>query len=253
MITFKEKYDNIIIGDSVKKDNELKMKEILDELEVEIDERLQDNEEISEKELTEVIEENIIDEKEENNELEEEIIEDEIIDEDITDESEEEKIEEEDEKEFVVKSSIAESDIKKIGDYIIESILKYKYVVLLDFAVFLLLFFLIPQIMFEVKPYIWMTLFLIFTLLPTMAFYVKNKFKDKQIMFGFIFYFVCMLCILEHCTLNDLYGITSHGTLDKTPAWLDALFVTFIIVFFQYLGILVINLMKKLRKKKTRK
>lgn len=227
----------------MKKDNELKMKEILDELEVEIDEKLQDNEKGSEKELTETIDE--VDNLEEIDDIEETETE--------NTEAEKTDIEEDDEKEFELKSSINDSDIKKIGDYIIEKILNYKFVLLLNFAIFLLLFFLIPQIILEVKPYIWMTLFLVFTILPTMAFYVKNKFKDKQILFGIIFFYVCMLCILDQCTINDLYGITSHGSLDKTPAWVDAIFVTFIIVFFQYLGILTINLLKKLNKKKTRK
>ena len=51
---------------------------------------------------------------------------------------------------------------------------------------------------------------------------------------------------------KDLYGITAHGELDKSPAWIDALLVTFIIVFFQYLGLTVINLVRR-PKKRTRK
>lgn len=257
MITFYYKYGNIIIGDSVKKNNEDKMKDILEELEEEMNDKLSDdkNEEIDVSEQ-EIIEDNIGETEEEL----EEIIEntEENVDPFLEEENEtdlEEYLEEEvdNDKEFVIKNTITDSDIKKIGDYLIEKLLKYKYIIGLDFAIFLLLFFLIPTIIFEVKPYIWMTLFIVFTILPTMAFYVKNKFKDRQIMFGLIFFYLCILSILDHCTINDLYGITSNGKLDYTPAFIDATFVTFIIVFFQYIGILITNLTKKIRKKKTKK
>lgn len=231
----------------MKKNNEDKMKEILEEFEEEMDVILEDEEEVAE----EV--EDVVDDEQD---LEESIDEETTIEiEEKTTDEEKTEFEEdfdEEEKDFEIKLATTDSDIKKIGDYIIEKLLKYKYIIGLDFAIFLLLFFLIPQIIFEVKPYIWMTLFLIFTILPTMAFYVKNKFKDRQIMFGLIFFYLCILCILDRCTINDLYGITSHGTLDIVPAYMDAVLVTFIIVFFQYIGILVINIMRKLRKKKTR-
>ena len=98
-----------------------------------------------------------------------------------------------------------------------------------------------------------MTLFLIFTILPTVAFYLKNLFKKYQIMLGIPFFYLCILCILDSCTIKDLYGITSHGALDKSPAWIDAILVTFIIVFFQYVGLTVMDIAKKYlnnRKKK---
>lgn len=245
----------------MKKNNEDKMKEILEEFEEEMDVILEDEEDVTE-EVDDTIDddeqdlEESIDEEETKDKFEEETtikIEEEtnVLLED-KEKTEFEEDTDEEEKDFEIKLATTDSDIKKIGDYIIEKLLKYKYIIGLDFAIFLLLFFLIPQIIFEVKPYIWMTLFLIFTILPTMAFYVKNKFKDRQIMFGLIFFYLCILCILDRCTINDLYGITSHGTLDIVPAYMDAVLVTFIIVFFQYIGILVINIMRKLRKKKTR-
>ena len=272
MITFFKKYDNIIIGDSVKKDNEMKMREILDDLEDEIDVKLQDvKDEIVEDDediIEEVDSEFGVDDETADSDLEdEESEEDEDLEEEIDDEDDfleeeetelEEILDEEDEdddkeKKSVAKAVATDSDIKKIGDYLIEKLLSYKYVILLDFSIFLLLFFLIPTIILEVTPYIWMTLFLVFTILPTMAFYMKKKFKDRQIMLGLVFFYICILLVLDHCTIKDLYGITSHGNLDYSPAFMDAAFVTFIIVFFQYLGTTIVNVMKKTRKSKTKK
>ena len=122
----------------------------------------------------------------------------------------------------------------------------------MDFVIFLLLFFLIPTIILEVKPILWMSLFLIFTILPTVAFYLRRLFKKYQVMMGIPFFYLAIICILDSCTIKDLYGITSHGELDKSPAWVDALLVTFIIVFFQYIGLTVINLVRR-PKKRTRK
>ena len=111
---------------------------------------------------------------------------------------------------------------------------------------------LIPTIILEVKPILWMSLFLIFTILPTVAFYLRRLFKKYQVMMGIPFFYLAIICILDSCTIKDLYGITSHGELDKSPAWVDALLVTFIIVFFQYIGLTVINLVRR-PKKRTRK
>ena len=82
-----------------------------------------------------------------------------------------------------------------------------------------------------------------------MTVYGFRKIRDKQIMFGFFFIYLLIYLVLDRCTLIDLYGITSHGTLDHTAAWLDAVFVTCIIVFIQYIGILLVNLGRVLLKK----
>ena len=259
----------------MKKDNEAKMKEILSELEDELEDINEENiketikkEEIDEDKVEETIkdeeveeetaedekeeEETTEDEKEEeetaeDEEVEEETAEDEEVEEETAEDEDDD--EEEDKKD---KKAQMESPIKKIGDYLIEKLNKYKYLLILDFVVFLLLFFLIPTIILEVKPFLWMSLFLVFTILPTVAFYLRRLFKKYQVMMGIPFFYLAIICILDSCTIKDLYGITAHGELDKSPAWIDALLVTFIIVFFQYLGLTVINLVRK-PKKRTRK
>ena len=254
----------------MKKDNETKMKEILSELEDELDEDVKKEEtveeevveeetteeEVVEEETTEeeVVEEETTEEEvEEEETTEEEVVEEETTEEEVVEEetTEEEEVEEEttEEEEIEDKKENIESPIRKIGDYLIEKIKKYKYLFILDFVVFLLLFFLIPTVILEVQPFIWMSLFLVFTILPTVAFYLRKLFKKYQIMMGVPFFYLLILCILDSCTIKDLYGITAHGELDKSPAWIDALLVTFIIVFFQYIGLTVINLVRRPRKR----
>ena len=265
----------------MKKDNETKMKEILSELEDELDEDVKKEETVEEVVVEEeTIEEEVVEEEtteeevveEETTEeevVEEETTEEEVVEEETTEEvvveeetteeeveeeeetTEEEEVEEEttEEEEIEDKKENIESPIRKIGDYLIEKIKKYKYLFILDFVVFLLLFFLIPTVILEVQPFIWMSLFLVFTILPTVAFYLRKLFKKYQIMMGVPFFYLLILCILDSCTIKDLYGITAHGELDKSPAWIDALLVTFIIVFFQYIGLTVINLVRRPRKR----
>ncbi len=139
-----------------------------------------------------------------------------------------------------------------LGKYVWEKIKDYRYVIYLDIIICALLLFLIPTVIFDVKPFIWMIAFVAFVLLPTMAFYYYGKFRQKQIMFGYFFVYFLIYLNLDRCALMDLYGITSHGNLDYTGAWLDAVFVTCIIVCFQYVGILLINVMKKKSHKKKK-
>ena len=276
----------------MKKDNEAKMKEILNDLEDDyldektkevefVEEKEQKNEEVVEEEFDKSSEEETnkneeveVSEKTQNEEVEETIdeIEDisneddaketkeveedtenskEEIEEDNEDVVEDESADENDED--ITNKQFKESPIKIIGDYLVAKLRYYRYVLILDVIVFLFLFFLIPTIILDVKPVMWMTLFLVFTILPTITFYAKNLFKKYQIMLGLPFIYICILCVLDSCTLKDLYGITSHGVLDKTPAMIDAVLVTFIIVFFQYIGLTVVDLCKKLFKKNKKK
>ena len=251
------------IKETVKKEKKVEEETIEDEEVVEeettedeevVEEETTEDEEIVEEETTE--DEEVVEEEttEDEEVVEEETTEDEEIVEEETTEDEEIVEEEttEDEEDKKVKNAQIESPIKKVGDYLIEKLNKYKYLLILDFVIFLLLFFLIPTIILEVKPILWMSLFLIFTILPTVAFYLRRLFKKYQVMMGIPFFYLAIICILDSCTIKDLYGITSHGELDKSPAWVDALLVTFIIVFFQYIGLTVINLVRR-PKKRTRK
>ena len=290
----------------MKKDNETKMKEILNELEDELFEERVNNketeenveeeaveteteenveEETVESEIEENVEEEAVETETEEN-VEEEAVESEIeenveeetveteTEENVEEEAGESEIEETVEEEVEEKINkeeskkekheetkkvekkpkeeveIKESPIRNIGNYLIEKLKKYRYVLILDLVVFLFLFFVVPMVILEVNPAIWMSLFLVFTIIPTLSFYFKDLFKGYQILVGLPFFYLSILCILDRCTIKDLYGITAHGSLDKTPAWVDAILVTFIIVFFQYLGIKIVDLSRKCKKGK---
>ncbi len=140
-----------------------------------------------------------------------------------------------------------------LGQYLMKKLKEYRYVILLDIIVFALLFFLIPTVILEVKPVVWFIAFIVFTILPTMCLYSLKKFRDKQIMFSFFLIYLLIFLGLKRWALLDLYGITSHGSLDYTDPWLDAVFVTCIIVFFQYIGILLVDGKNKLMKAKKKK
>ncbi len=146
--------------------------------------------------------------------------------------------------EVITEDSQIRKKVMTLGTYLLDKLKEYKYVIGLDIIVYLLLFFLIPKVVFDVKPIVWMTAFVIFTVLPTIGIYGMNKFRDKQIMFGFFFIYLLILLFINKFTIIELYGITSQGSLDHTPAWLDAVFITCIIVFFQYIAILIVNVVK---------
>ena len=141
------------------------------------------------------------------------------------------------------------NEFKKIGEYIFARIKEYRFIMGLELLIFILLFFFIPQIMFSVKPYIWWSLFVLFTVVPTFFFYKILEFNKRQILVAIPIMFVLIVTVLSRAVINELYGISSRGSLDPTPAWLDAVFVTFIIIFFQYIGILLVDIMKKKKKK----
>ena len=142
---------------------------------------------------------------------------------------------------------------KILWDYLVRKVKDYRYVIGVDVVVFALLFFLIPIVILKVKPVIWMIAFILFAMLPTIAVYWFHKFREKQILFSFFFIYFLIFLVLDRCTAIDLYGITSLGELDYTKPWLDAIFVTCIIVFFQYVGILLVNFLQGSKKKKKKK
>ena len=139
------------------------------------------------------------------------------------------------------------NEIKRFGEIVFKKVFEYRYLIALELVVFVLLFFLIPQIIFSVPPYVWWTLFVIFTVVPTYAFYSRDKFIDYQILLAIPILYLLIMSVLQYSILNDLYGITNRE-LDRTPPWLDAMFVTFIIVFFQYLGMLIVKFKNRLQK-----
>ena len=153
----------------------------------------------------------------------------------------------------ITEDSVIREKAKLLGSYLLKKLKEYKFVFLLDLIIFLLLFYLIPIVVLEVKTIIWMIAFVVFTMLPTIGFYGMDRFKDKQVVIGFFFIYLLIFLSLDRFALMELYGITSRGTLDYTPAWLDAVFTTCIIVFFQYISILIVKLVKKMRKQSENK
>ena len=64
--------------------------------------------------------------------------------------------------EVVTEDSQIRKNVMILGSYLWEKIKDYRYVMGLDLAIFLLLFFFIPTVIFDVKPFVWMIGFVVF-------------------------------------------------------------------------------------------
>lgn len=133
---------------------------------------------------------------------------------------------------------------------VLEIFKKYGMILLMNVVLFIALFFLVPILMNKVNANIWRVLFVFVIIGITETFYLTKKIKYEQVLLSLPILFILNLIFLSRCADMDLYGITSHGSLDKTPAIVDALLVDMIIVFIQYLTLLVTRLIIKLATKK---
>lgn len=104
-----------------------------------------------------------------------------------------------------------------------------------------------------VAPIIWRLIFAFSIVIVTDVFYLLKKIKYEEILFSIIILFVLNLIFIKYCTIRDLYGITSHGSLDKCPALIDALFVDFIIVFIEYVTLFLTRFIKNKKEKIVKK
>ncbi len=116
----------------------------------------------------------------------------------------------------------------------------------MNIIIFVALFFLIPLLFNHVNPFIWRLLFVLVIIGVTDAFYLTKKIKYDDVLYSIIVLFIFNLIFLDYCTIQDLYGITSHGSLDKCPAILDALLVDIVIVFIEYITLLMTRMFKRL-------
>ena len=137
-----------------------------------------------------------------------------------------------------------------------ESIIKFLKehvgIFLINVIIFLVLLFLIPLMINHVNPIIWRTLFVLTIIVVTDLFYLFNKMKYEHILYSLLILFIFNLIFLDYCTIRDLYGITSHGSLDKSPAIIDALLVDMVIVFIEYLTLFVTRFIKNIINKKKK-
>lgn len=117
-------------------------------------------------------------------------------------------------------------------------------ILLMNFVLFIVLFFLIPLLFNLVNPYIWRAIFLLVIIVTTILFYMFNKVKYEHVLYSLPILFILNLIIIKYCTIRDLYGITSHGSLDKAPAIIDALLVDMVIVFIEYITLFITRLIK---------
>lgn len=131
-----------------------------------------------------------------------------------------------------------------------ETFKKYAMIFLMNIILFIILFFFIPLLMNKVNAYIWRVLFVLITIAITDIFYLTKKIKYEQVLLSLPIIFILNVIFLSRCINMDLYGITSHGSLDKTPAIVDALLVDIIIVFIEYLALFVTRFIKKILTKK---
>ena len=118
-------------------------------------------------------------------------------------------------------------------------------IVLMNVIIFVMIFFILPLLIVRVNPIIWRIAFLFIIAIITNVFYLTKKIKYEQVLISLPILFILNLLILNYCTLNDLYGITSHGSLDKCPAIIDALMVDMIIVFVEYVTLFITRFINK--------
>jgi len=135
---------------------------------------------------------------------------------------------------------------------IIKFLKDHMMVFFMNVVLFVILFFLIPLLFNLVNPYIWRVLFLLSIALVTVLFYLVGKMKYEHVLYSLPILFVLNLFILKYCTVRDLYGITSHGNLDKCPAIIDALLVDIVIVFIEYVALFITRLIKNILNKKKK-
>ena len=131
-----------------------------------------------------------------------------------------------------------------------ESIIKFLKehvgIFLINVIIFIVLFLLIPLMINHVNSIICRTLFVLTIIVVTDLFYLFNKMKYEHILYSLLILFIFNLIFLDYCTIRDLYGITSHGSLDKSPAILDALLVDMVIVFIEYVTLFITRFIKKI-------
>lgn len=127
---------------------------------------------------------------------------------------------------------------------------EYKMILLMNVIIFAALFFGIGQLVGTVKPLFWRILFVLIVIIITDIFYILKKIKYEHVLVSLPILFILNLIFIRYCTIRDLYGITSHGKLDKCPAILDALMVDLIIIMIEYITLLVTRfIINKMNKK----
>lgn len=135
---------------------------------------------------------------------------------------------------------------------IIKFLKEHMMVFFMNVVLFAILFFLIPLLFNLVNPIIWRVLFLLSIALVTVLFYLVGKMKYEHVLYSLPILFILNIFILNYCTVRDLYGITSHGNLDKCPAIIDALLVDIVIVFIEYVALFITRLIKNILNKKKK-
>ena len=126
---------------------------------------------------------------------------------------------------------------------------EYKMIVLMNIIVFIVVYFGIGTLTTLIKPIFWRILFPISIIIITDVFYILRKIKYEQVLCGYLVLYPLNLIFLKYFERKDLFGITNYDFLDKCPSFIDALFVVMIIVFIEYLTLLltrfIINRIRK--------
>ena len=133
---------------------------------------------------------------------------------------------------------------------IINFLKEHVWIFLMNVIMFIILYILIPLLFNRVNAYVWRPLFVLAIVAITDIFYLLKKIKYEHVLYSLPILYVLTLFIIDYCTRRDLYGITSHGNLDKCPALVDALLINLVIVFFQYLTLFITRSIKKIINKK---
>lgn len=146
------------------------------------------------------------------------------------------------------KKKISFKDVlKQIGKKILKFFNKYGLLIIMNAIIFSLTIF-IESIYFYHIGLWWVLNTILFIVVPTVIFCIWGKIDSLDVIVSVPVLYILFLIFLNFCTMRDLYGITS-GNLDSIPNYIDALFVTFIFTFIEYITAYIVKVIKNHKKK----
>ena len=138
------------------------------------------------------------------------------------------------------KLKIILNNLKKI---LIKFLKRHWDILLMNLIIFILTVFIESIYMYNLKMILWLLNTFIYIVIPTIIFTIKRPIKSKDIIISIPTLYILFLIFLNFCTIRELYGISSLG-LDKTPNYVDALFVVFIFTFIEYIVTFIVTRIK---------
>ncbi len=129
---------------------------------------------------------------------------------------------------------------------------EYAPLVIMDLILYILLVFMVPLVYTSTDTIKWLILIIMITVLLEIIVTSFVKIKLNQIKFSVPVFIILFLLAIRTMRRKELYGVTSFGGLDPTPAWLDIIILAFIIVAIQYITLLVLYKLDNRAKKRIK-